>query len=144
LVARDLFVRRLPPATDHFRGQRVRQAYDSLAQPARLLVELSLLPLIMEGLRYPRRVALGAALAVGAAAAGRRRSGGSAYFPATTPLLAPLWLAERATCSWVAIGRRILLGGTPYSGRRLRRAANSVRRLRRQRASACAYRRRTA
>ena len=40
----DLFVARRPPSAGHFLRQRVRQAYDSLAQPARLLVEVALLP----------------------------------------------------------------------------------------------------
>ncbi|WP_238425644.1 glycosyltransferase [Micromonospora parastrephiae] len=35
-----LYVRRLPPDAAHFRGQRVRQAYDDLAQPARLVTAL--------------------------------------------------------------------------------------------------------
>jgi Glycosyl transferase family 2 len=144
LVARDLFVRRLPPDTDHFLGQRVRQAYDSLAQPLRLALELALLPLVLAGRRQPHRLAAGAGLTIGIAEAGRRRARGAAYFPATTALLVPLWLAERATCSWIALARRIVLGGTMYSGRRIRRAANSVRQLRQRRASACACHRRTA
>jgi hypothetical protein len=35
--APDLFVRRLPPETPHFWGQRVRQAYDEFARPLRLI-----------------------------------------------------------------------------------------------------------
>ena len=57
-----LFVRRLPPTTAQFASQRVRQAYDSFAQPARLAVELSLLPLIVWAALRPRRL-LGLALA---------------------------------------------------------------------------------
>ncbi|MGC1213909.1 MAG: glycosyltransferase, partial [Micromonospora sp.] len=39
-----LHVRRLPPTSAHFLGQRVRQAYDELAQPVRLLASLTVLP----------------------------------------------------------------------------------------------------
>ncbi|MFI6026574.1 glycosyltransferase [Amycolatopsis magusensis] len=39
-----LLVRRLPPAARVFLSQRVRQAYDSFAQPARLAAELAILP----------------------------------------------------------------------------------------------------
>jgi hypothetical protein len=144
LVARDLFVRRLPPAADHFLGQRVRQAYDSLAQPVRLLVELALLPLALFGLRH-RRVLWSAAIASTAVAeAGRRRAGGAGYFPGSSSLVAPLWIAERGICSWIALGRRVMLGGTTYSGRRIRRAATSVQRLRRERGRSCGSRRKTA
>jgi hypothetical protein len=134
---------RRPPGQAHFAGQRVRQAYDSLAQPGRLAVELSLLPLAAWGLRHRWLWAALASTAAGAAAAGRRRSGGSAYFPRTAVLLAPVWVGERAVCSWIALGRRVR-GGTPYAGRRLRRAASSTARLRRERARADDCRRRTA
>src|SRR5215203_584104 len=40
----DLFVRRLPPDAKHFWSQRIRQAYDELARPARLITWLAVLP----------------------------------------------------------------------------------------------------
>ena len=43
----ELYVGRRPPTTAHFWSQRVRQAYDDLAQPARLVVEASLLPAVL-------------------------------------------------------------------------------------------------
>jgi len=43
----DLYVARRPPSTRHFLGQRVRQAYDSLAQPGRLAAELAILPTVL-------------------------------------------------------------------------------------------------
>jgi hypothetical protein len=144
VVARELFVRRLPPTAEHFLGQRVRQAYDSLAQPSRLLVELALLPLALLGVRH-RWVfwpLVGGPIVL--AEAGRRRGRGAAYFPGSCGLLAPAWVSERAVCAWLAIGRRVVFGGTPYSGGRIRRAANSVRQLRRARARSCGCRRRTA
>ncbi|MER6591925.1 hypothetical protein ABT214_08760 [Micromonospora purpureochromogenes] len=45
-----LHVRRLPPTAAHFRGQRVRQAYDDLAQPVRLLTSLAVLPGVLAAL----------------------------------------------------------------------------------------------
>ena len=131
LIARDLFVRRLPPTAAHFRGQRIRQAYDSLAQPLRLLGELALLPAIVALLRRPAALAAAVAVSVAAAEAGRRRANGRYVFSATTTLYAPAWLAERAVCSWLAVAARICCGGVPYSGSRLRRAAHSVHHLRR-------------
>ena len=122
--ARDLFVARRPPSARHFAGQRIRQAYDSLAQPRRLAAELSVLPVVT--LAVARRLfwPLGlAAVAVAAVAeAGRRRHDGRAVFPWYLPLLAPAWLAERSVCSWLALGCR-LRGGVRYSGQRLIRAA---------------------
>ncbi len=117
-------VRRLPPGTRHFAGQRVRQAYDSLAQPPRLAAELALLPAIALATATRRYAALGcaAAAAVGLAETGRRRHGGTAVFPWAGALLAPAWVAERSVCSWLALACR-LRGGISYAGHRLPQAA---------------------
>jgi hypothetical protein len=129
--APQVLVRRLPPDFRHFLGQRVREAYDSLAQPPRLAAELSLVPMVTYAAATGRhRVLAGVAgLAAGLAETGRRRHGASAVFPWYVPLLAPAWLAERSVCSWLALGCR-LRGGVPYAGQRLPRAATPVRRLR--------------
>jgi hypothetical protein len=66
---------------------------------------------------------------VAVAEVGRRRAGGRERFPATSSLLAPAWLAERAVCSWLALARRAT-GGCPYAGVRFLRAATPPRRLR--------------
>jgi hypothetical protein len=129
--APDVLVRRLPPDVRHFAGQRVRQAYDSLAQPPRLAAELALLPAaaLATVTRHYRLLAGAAGTAVAIAELGRRRHGGAAVFPWYVPLLAPVWLAERSVCSWLALGCR-LRGGVRYSGQRLPRAATPVRKLR--------------
>ncbi len=67
------------------------------------------------------------------------RSGGGApaarrVFPADTPLWAPLWLAERAVCSPLAVASRVRWGGVRYGGRVLRLAATPMRALRRRHA----------
>ncbi|WP_205826076.1 glycosyltransferase [Microbispora catharanthi] len=130
----DLYVRRLPPGTRRFWSQRVRQAYDDLAQPARMAVFLAVLPCVGAALwrRRPELIAAGAVAAVGLAEIGRRRAGGRRIFPAAASLFAPIWVLERATCSWAALAARFALGGVPYAGRRLRVAAHSTRRLRRR------------
>lgn len=127
-----LFVRRLPPSTGRFWSQRVRQAYDDLAQPARLVFFLALLPALAVTRRRRRAVLAGAGVAVALAEAGRRRDGGRAYFPATASLLAPVWVAERAVCAWWALAVRLLLGGIRYRGRVVPTAAHSMRVLRRR------------
>jgi hypothetical protein len=139
----DVYVARRPPSTRHFLGQRVRQAYDDLALPLRMATYLALAPLgaaaaLRGGSRRPAAVARRAASALLAASAGaialaeagRRRAGGRAVFPATASLLAPAWALERAVCSWLAVGERVLHGGVRYRGGRLSRAATSERRLR--------------
>lgn len=113
----DLYVRRLPPSTAHFRGQRVRQAYDDFALPARMASELALVPALALALRRrrPDLVVAAAATFVLAAERGRRRAGGARFFPASASLLAPVWLAERGACAWLAVARR-WRGGVRYAG----------------------------
>ncbi|GIG28736.1 glycosyltransferase [Cellulomonas marina] len=120
--ADDLLVRRLPPTARHFLGQRVRQAYDSQAQPARLAAELAVLPALLAARRRPGLVAVAAAAVVAVAERGRRRAGGGRVLPARATLLAPAWLLERGVCAWWALALRAR-GGVPYAGGRLRRAA---------------------
>lgn len=121
-VALDVVVGRLPPPAGQFRGQRVRQAYDELARPARLAAQLCLLPLLLVG---GRRIAMRVLLAsVVAAEIGRRRAGGKRDYPAVAVLAAPLWVGERAITVWLAVLQRVCRGGTAYRGSRIRRAAS--------------------
>jgi len=132
----DLYVRRLPPSSAHFRGQRVRQAYDDFALPARMALELALLPALVLGLSRRRfdLLAIAAAVLVLAAERGRRRAGGRRFFPADASLLAPAWATERAVCAWLALLRR-REGGVRYAGSKIGVAAHSNAFLRRQFAS---------
>ena len=136
----DLYVRRLPSTTRHFWSQRVRQAYDDFALPARMAVELAVLPVAVGLLARcrPAPLAAGAAVTVAAAEVGRRRAGGTRVFPVTASLLAPVWLAERGVCAWLAVGSRLARGGVPYAGAVLAKSANSRRHLRRRLAGAAA------
>ncbi|WP_244894110.1 glycosyltransferase [Planobispora rosea] len=131
----DLYVRRLPPDPARFWSQRVRQAYDDLAQPARLALFLTVLPCLAAGLlRGRQRAVLSCAgLVVCLAEAGRRRAGGRTVFPSTAVPFAPVWVLERGICSWVALTARLTRGGVPYAGRRIKVAAHSLHRLRRRR-----------
>jgi hypothetical protein len=133
-VPLDLFVARRPSTTRHFWSQRVRQAYDELARPVRLGVQLAMLPMMLVGvvtMGWP--VLAAGAIGISAAAElGRRRAGGTAVFPATASLLAPAWVAERAVCSWLAVAARLLLGGVPYRGTVLDHAATPMRVLRKR------------
>ena len=129
----DAFVVRRPPETDHFLGQRVRQAYDEWARPWRLAAFAALGPAIVAGSRHGRRRWLVAAVAslIGIGERGRRRAGGADVFPIAATACVPLWVLERTVCTWVAIGLR-LRGGVRYAGARLPRAASSTWRLRRR------------
>jgi hypothetical protein len=128
LVPLDLFVARRPSTARHFFSQRVRQAYDEFARPGRLAAQLAVLPLsaIVWSLSGWVGIA-GLALSVAVVAeAGRHRAGGTRHFPVLASLLAPAWLAERAICSWLALGARVTLGGVPYRGRILGHAATPM------------------
>jgi hypothetical protein len=127
----DVFVPRRPPTTQRFIGQRVRQAYDDLAQPGRLLIHLSILPaLIWATRRWGKRTTMAfAVVTAGVAELGRRRDGFDERVPARCSLLAPVWLMERAVCAWAAVFLRIS-GGCPYAGARIKRAADPPWRIR--------------
>jgi hypothetical protein len=132
--ARGLYVRRLPPTTRQFGNQRVRQAYDSFAQPGRLATELALLPLILRW-AFRRRFGVLSAATVGVVAlaeVGRRRDGGAVVFRASCSLLAPLWVGERAVCAWAAVWLRLRRDGVTYAGEHIATAASSKRTLRRR------------
>jgi hypothetical protein len=130
----DVYVTRRPPSVARFRAQRVRQAFDDLAQPWRMVGFLAALPTAVVTTRRfgPGPIAGVAAGLVALAECGRRRAGGRSAFPARTSWFAPLWVTERAACSWVALGQLLLRGGVGYSGARLRVAAHSVRWIRRR------------
>ncbi len=130
-VRRDIAVERQPPEARRFWEQRVRQAYDEFARPTRMVAFLAIVPVTGWLTRRVRWAPLAvAAVSIAVAEVGRRRDGGRAMFPATTPLFAPLWIAERAVTSWVALASRVFRGGVPYRGVVLRRSATSMRRLR--------------
>lgn len=131
---RSLYVRRLPASSRHFWSQRVRQAYDSFAQPFRLTAELSLLPSML-WLAARRRfvpLAAGVVAAAGLAESGRRRAHGTSVFPWSASLFGPVWVLERAVCAWLAVWQRIRHGGMRYAGTTLVRAASSRRTLARR------------
>lgn len=131
-VRRGIYVRRLPPATGHYFSQRVRQAYDEFARPARLAAALAILPLCIAGFAT-HRPWIAAAVAIGSIAAatvGLVRERGYRYFPWISAAAAPLWIAERAVCAWLALYERVRFGGVRYAGRIVTRAASSERELR--------------
>ncbi|TDK28254.1 glycosyltransferase family 2 protein [Arthrobacter crusticola] len=138
--ADDVFVARIPPTARHFLGQRIRQAYDSFAQPGRLAAELAILPLVGYAAGRPRRLVAGIGALVVLTEVGRRRQGGRQVFPPTSALWAPLWALERGVCIWLAVLSR-LRGGVPYAGGRMKLAAHSEAWLTRRHAQAHSRRR---
>ena len=141
----DLYVARRPPSAAHFLSQRVRQAYDDFAIPARIGAFLALMPVAAHSFRRGRvrPLLVGALASIALAEIGRRRASGATRFSLSGSLLAPLWIAERSLCSWLALAAR-LRGGVLYGGRRLRHSATPLRRLRRRHAAVRAGRSRSA
>ncbi|MEO5903651.1 MAG: glycosyltransferase family 2 protein [Gemmatimonadaceae bacterium] len=134
IVRPDIYVMRRPSTARHFWSQRVRQAYDEIARPARLAIQLAILPLTVALTVRREGLAIGALIVsiIAIAEAGRRRAGATRFFPFAASLLAPAWVAERAVCSWIAVGSRVFLGGVSYRGRILRHAATPMRVLRKR------------
>jgi hypothetical protein len=130
----DLYVARVPPSDAHFWGQRTRQAYDDFALPPRMALWLAVVPLLVLSAlkRRPWPALAPAALAVGAAELGRRRAGGPRVFPASSSLLAPVWVLERGVCAWLAVLQRLRFGGVRYGDSVIPTAAHSERQLRRR------------
>jgi hypothetical protein len=128
----DAFVARRPSTARHFWTQRVRQAYDEFARPRRLVAQLAILPgaVAAVALLGPWSLVAGALVIVAIAEAGRYHCHGRRVFPLAASFAAPAWVAERAICSWLALGARLLLGGVPYRGRVLHHAATPLSKLR--------------
>jgi hypothetical protein len=131
LIANDLYVRRLPPTTQHYWSQRVRQAYDEWARPLRLAAALLIVPAVLISCIRRRWTSLaGIAIAsIVTAEIGRRRLGGTARFPVVSAIVAPIWMLERGICAWAAVYLR-LRGGVRYGTARLSAAATPERLLR--------------
>ena len=130
----DLYVARVPPSAAHFWGQRTRQAYDDFALPLRMALWLTVVPLLLlSALKRRPSLALGpVAASIATAELGRRRAGGAAVFPATSSLLAPVWILERGVCAWLAVLQRLRFGGVRYGDSVIPVAAHSERQLRRR------------
>jgi len=152
----DLYVARTPPSSAHFWGQRTRQAYDDFALPLRMALWLAAVPLLAldwrrsradgpklrlyggKSSRRPRLGLVAIAFSVALAERGRRRAGGAAFFPATSSLLAPVWVLERGICAWLAVLQRLRFGGVRYGDSVIPLAAHSERQLRKARRPATA------
>lgn len=144
----DLYVARVPPSAARFWGQRTRQAYDDFALPLRMALWLATVPLVALDWRFrkpwvrksasrrPRLTPAVAGLAIALAERGRRRAGGARVFPASSSLLAPVWVLERGVCAWLAVLQRLHLGGVRYGDSVIPRAAHSERQLRARRPAA--------
>lgn len=132
LVAYDLYVARLPPTTQQFWSQRVRQAYDEFARPLRLAAALAVAPAVAIALarRKHKTLLFAALLCMLAAEAGRRKESGRSYFPAAATFAAPAWVLERGICAWIALLVRLRSGGVRYGAGRIGKAASSVKELR--------------
>ena len=128
----EIHVLRRPSSAGHFWSQRIRQAYDEIARPRRLVAQLAILPIAvaLAMTRHWLVLACGPTSVVALAELGRRRGDGTHVFPVSTSLFAPLWVAERAVCSWLALLSRVFLGGVWYRGAILKLAANPLRVLR--------------
>ena len=126
LRADDCYVKRRPPTFQQYRDQRIRQAYDELARPRRLALQLAILPLCLAlwALRLRPLLLAGALLSIAAAEVGRRKSHGKLRFSPLASAAVPIWILERGICSWLAMYSRVRHGGIRYAGAILASAAS--------------------
>jgi hypothetical protein len=107
-IAFDVIVERRPPALRAFVRERIRPPRDD-ARPRSAVATLAIAPLTMAALtrRRGRRIAAAAvACSVAVAELGRQRSGGRACYPASSSLLAPVWIVAQSLLAWTARARR--------------------------------------
>ncbi|HZZ66094.1 MAG TPA: glycosyltransferase family 2 protein [Candidatus Baltobacteraceae bacterium] len=126
-VARNIFIRRLPPTCAHYWSQRIRQAYDEFARPPRLILALGIAPLcawsaIRHRFEVINAIMLGATALAGA---GWLRAGAYKFITPLAVFAAPVWLAERSVCAWLALYERARFGGVRYAGSILPAAAST-------------------
>lgn len=126
-VAPNIFIRRLPPTSEHYWSQRIRQAYDEFARPARLVLALAIAPVCAWfTIRHRFDVTIWIGLAAMAlAGAGWLRDGAYKFITPLAVFAAPVWLAERSVCAWLALYERARYGGVRYAGSILRAAAST-------------------
>ncbi len=127
----DIYVERLPPTSEHFWSQRVRQAYDDYAQPLKLAFFFVLMPVLFAtAVITPVVPIVLLALSIPLAELGRRLHGGTTYFPLACSFYAPCWLLERGICTWLAMFAKLRNGGVFYNNRVISVAANPIWKLR--------------
>ena len=96
-----------------------------------MAIQLSLLPTALVLLAFRPRLLLTALLGSCLLAEyGRQRGDGARVFPVVASLMAPLWLGERAVCSWLALLSRARFGGVRYHGAIVSKAATPPEELR--------------
>jgi hypothetical protein len=109
--AESLFVRCEPPAPSSWLRERVRQAGDDFALPAKTAFFFALLPVAAMLLAFggaPLASGYAGALVVGSLAlALRGRAGAAEVFPLRACLFAPLWLVERSISVYWALLRKL-------------------------------------
>lgn len=127
----DLFVERLPPSDSHFWSQRPRQAFDDYAQPLKLGFFFLLMPALMAAAFVSFWLPLALLLlSIPVAEIGRRVSKGTQVFSAICSFYAPCWLLERGICTWIALFKKIKIGGCLYNNKVITTAANPVWKIR--------------
>ncbi|MBV9008614.1 MAG: glycosyltransferase family 2 protein [Verrucomicrobia bacterium] len=125
--ANDLFVRKNAPPFRKWLEQRPRQAYEDFPLRAKTAIFGSILPValcfqLVSGRRaMAAYIAAVAMIAAGLAMRGRNKGKARKYFRAFAILCAPLWVLERATSTYWALGWRVFRGGYPFGDRVLRK-----------------------
>ena len=118
--ALDFFIHKLPPTFTKWLEQRPRQAYEDFVMRAKTVAFLSVLPVTLAvSLLFNVRAAilllsLLSVVTVSLCSRGLLRNAAYRFFPASSPLFAPLWMFERSISVYWAVYWWARYGGYPF------------------------------
>jgi hypothetical protein len=123
--ALDFFILKLSPTFAKWLEQRPRQAYEDFVMRAKTVAFLAIGPLtlgltslfsLQAAILFVAAISL---LAILFSSRGLLRDHAYRVFPLSSPLFAPLWVAERSISVYLALYWRVRYGGYPFGAKLL-------------------------
>jgi len=130
--ALDFFILKRPPTFAKWLEPRPRQAYEDFVMRAKTAAFLSIGPIasslahlfsIKAAVLFVAAISL---IAILLSSRGLRRDRAYRFFPLSSPLVAPLWVAERSISVYWALYWRLRYGGYPFGAKLLSKGTGSA------------------